>query len=176
MNLVKTKQNLNLPSTVFLQPDLPVKDFPTHHRKKKVTAHGQTRALKTNSLDLLATVCAQKRYLETSSYDPVREKKPRTFIDSRTKSTKKSHNSFDCESENSVEPQTMPTYSFHALPLLGYHMPHCFKQRIWQNIRTQRLGFEVVRLVFGSKIKEHSRKRVSFDEMILEILVASTFH
>ena len=31
-------------------------------------------------------------------------------------------------------------------------------------------------MVFGPKIKEHSRKRVSFDEMILEFLVASTFH
>ena len=214
MNSVKTKHDLNLPSVIFLPPDLrdtgfhPTKLLPPDERNRKNTAtsqhetrvsqnvdvttraskkldlnpnyidtpkccnrektiiaQSQTRALKSKCLDSLATVCSPKRPLQNLPDNPATTKKPRTFIDSSQKSQK-----------TSAEPQTMPAYSFHTSSLLGYHMPQCFKQRIWRNIRTQRLGFEVVRLVFGPQLKKHSRKRVSFDEMILEFLVASTMH
>ena len=107
-------------------------------------AQSQTRALKSKSLDLLATVCAPKCLLQNLLDNPAMAKKPRMVVDSSTKLIEQSIESINNLQSTAVKSQTMPAYSFHTSPLLGYHMPQCFKQHIWQNIRTQRLGFEVV--------------------------------
>ena len=69
-------------------------------------------------------------------WDPSMAKKQRMFIDSSTKATEKSQKSVDL-SPQTVEPKTTPAHSFHAKPLLGYHMPQLINRNLYFNSRTE---------------------------------------
>ena len=113
------------------------------NREKTTMDQTPTHALKSNSLDLSATICAPKRPLQNSPCNPSMAKKQQMFIDSSTKATEKSPKLVNSLPKTD-EPETTPAHSFHARPLLGCHVPQCFQKRIWRNTRTLRSGFEAV--------------------------------
>ena len=68
-------------------------------------------------------------------------------------------------------------YKLTSTPQLGYHMPNSFNCRLWTNIQTLRLGFELFLVIFRWAITEKNlylELGNSINDRVLQFLFLST--
>ena len=84
------------------------------------------------------------------------------------------------DDDESVGSSSMESTKFvlNTAPQLGYHMPKSFTKRIWSNVMSLRLGFELYRILFSWAIigKELYKKQLKnrTNDRILQFLLSST--
>jgi len=68
--------------------------------------------------------------------------------------------SADERSTTTADLQSGSSYQLSSTPLVGYHVPRSFKTRLWRDIKTIRLGFELCEVLFRGML-HHSKKHCS---------------
>ena len=178
MNSVRTK---NLFNVCGATSTVPSDDNPSHRR---------------NSTDVHLPPYDDQSFRDDTSHDDLSDHGDETldedFLDSNVSTDERStvttdtslddHSSDSYASADERSTTTMKlhpatSYQLSSKPLVGYHVQTSFKNRLWRNIKTIRLGFELYEVLFR-RILYHSKRYCSqlknTDQKILQFLFSTT--